>query len=1194
MALMIAIGELQSEMGPDTRISATSDIYSSSSLPVAKPHMTGAWTSWSNFDPNASPDYTAEKKQRFRRWLVSCADEDARLLPEFAMSPWSGRTVDLMAQGTLGSSSTEADKVIAGLVPVASQGVVDGAYAWHVSDESTKARINLYRDPDQNGTLAQMRALLGGHRPDPSVLKGPDGNLLNFMPSDQDAAAFAAAKVTTHKVLDLDQAELLDQAEDKIKPLSHDVTTHSLGVMADVRGGGLKQDLSSIFEMSPDGSMLPTEFTNKKLYESTHGITGVSDPNWSALAGYYNSFRNLTYPDVNPTLAVKPDSTAANPVPAGYNPMPVIAKVDTLFSMVGRPIKDVNWMYSGGTSTGATYDFFVNLIFTPMVTLHNPYNVNISFYSMNVEFINIPVAFNFMLQSASSGPFVSQCMVPGVFESINNMTYAGKRGNKKFVMRLADWTNAKRTMDASPDTFAINGPIVMKPGQTLVFSPYFSATSVLGGVASFYEDSRNLTGERNVAFDWNSHMTASIKAKPTYVPGVGFETCLIVPSHIPTASWNLHLLMRDSNSPYNTGHVTDRFYVEFKVQQPAWYPLNLPNTTRVLAPPSFEINADIQADASSTPVRYTSLKFDYANEPNSKNIKDLYGNRVYRYPPTPGSSLTPMDVAAPWQQPYATQGVYVHPLAIFSAYARTTSGGVYETGKRTPSPNFGNNSKINLLQDGRLAGKPFLFHNASRANFAMNMATEKPAAQAYELNFQPFMSKGDFEGYMDVDINRVPALSGNKTTSGIKSGSYFELPSGPLQTIADFRRSNALSTNYQPYFVQPVGNSLLHPLMSPDKVVESNPAISSNPMLDHSVLANHALYDRFYFSTFATRLAASGTDKPDVVFEQFMNGSKPLASQAFQPYMRAGKTVAMAKAELYSAGVPNNDAYKLAAEYQMIRGPFNVNSTSVQAWKAVLSSMSKSAVATLWARNTSLEATTAQGAVIAPMSLVNGGSISAAALDATKIDNSKTNTWNGYRELSDSQLETLATKIVEQVRLRGPFLSISEFVNRQVGSSGPLALRGALEAAIVDAEINEAQGATSANSFLNQVPIATANLSDPNLYNYKTPEATAGNPAAGAPGWVSQGDLLRILEPSATVRGDTFVIRTYGEALDSKGNVAARAYAEAVVQRFPEYVDTRDRPSINAFTDASAKAANKTFGRRFTLVSFRWLTSNEI
>ena len=87
------------------------------------------------------------------------------------------------------------------------------------------------------------------------------------------------------------------------------------------------------------------------------------------------------------------------------------------------------------------------------------------------------------------------------------------------------------------------------------------------------------------------------------------------------------------------------------------------------------------------------------------------------------------------------------------------------------------------------------------------------------------------------------------------------------------------------------------------------------------------------------------------------------------------------------------------------------------------------------------------------------------------------------------------------------------------------------------------------------------------LYNYKTPEATIGNPAAGAPGWVNQGDLLRILEPDATVRGDTFVIRAYGEAQDAGGNITARAYAEAVVQRVPEYVDPVDRPSLNAYTD---------------------------
>jgi hypothetical protein len=496
-----------------------------------------------------------------------------------------------------------------------------------------------------------------------------------------------------------------------------------------------------------------------------------------------------------------------------------------------------------------------------------------------------------------------------------------------------------------------------------------------------------------------------------------------------------------------------------------------------------------------------------------------------------------------------------------------------------------------LLKDGRLAGKPFLFHNPSRSNFTTNLATEKPSAQAYELNFQPFLSKGDYQDYMDVDdTNRVPSLTGNRTTSGIKSGSYLELPSGPLQTIADFRRSNALTTSFLPHFVQPVGNSLLHPLMSANKVVETDPAITSTQLLDHSVLANHALYDRFYFSTFATR----GGMKPDDVFEQFINGSVPLASQSFQPYLPGGKTVTNAKDDLFASGKPKDGTYKTAAEYQMIRGPFNVNSMNVQAWKAMLASMNKSDVSTLWARTAGLETSNASGVPVTAMSLLNGGANRTAAVDASKIDNEKSNNWNGYRVLTEPELETLATKIVAEVRDRGPFLSMSEFVNRQVGPLGPRTLAGALEAAIAESEINEKQNAAPPDSFLGQVPITVADVSDPKLYNYKTPEATTGNPAAGAPGWVNQGDLLRILEPGATVRGDTFVIRTYGEAQDGSGKVTARAYAEAVVQRMPEYVDPADRPSLNVLADPAAAKANKTFGRRFNVASFRWLSQNEI
>jgi len=1200
LALMLALGDLQKSLGPDRAITATSEILSTSGSTVTKPNTTGVWESWWDFNPNSSPapNYPSQKTSRFRRWLVSSAVPTDRESRSFVTAPWTGKTVELVGNGSLGPNAPATAKVVAGLVPVAKSGVVQGSYAWHVSDESVKVRVNLYRDPGQNTTLAQKRALLAGQRPDPTVLKGTDGKLLTCLPTDLVAAEFAKAAASVDKVIDLDQAELLDAAKGKIKQFRNDVTPYSLGVMADVRGGGLKQDLSSVFEMSTASStLLPSEFNNQKLYQSTQGITGVSDPNWSALASYYNSFRSLATADTNPTFAVKspPTSTTfTDAVPTAYNPVPVIAKVDTIFSLVARPCTDVFWLdgppAKASNNNGAltNYDYFVDLIFTPVVTLHNPYNVNLSFNKMQVTFTNLPVAFNFTLIQGGPGKPSggSQSVVPGTFESLNTMSQKSSRGDKTFVMNIANWADTQPLSANSPTS----GPIVMKPGQTLICGPYFDPAK------SFKSDAG--AGNNTVAYDWYNGLTKSIKAKPSFTPGLGFEVTANTINHMRAgvggggSGWAFLFLRDQSVSPKNSlSTVTDQFYVEYKVQRPSWYPDdNTKNMTS--AAPSFAVAAQLQANPGDALVDYAKLQFDYLDD---STIKNVFNDRVYRYPPT--GSLTGLQMpAAPGGVPYGSQGTYVRPFAIFSAYTRTTNGGVYETGTRTKSAV--DSPQVNLLRDGRLAGKPYLFHNPSQTNFTMNLATEKPGGQAYELNFQPFLSNGDFQDYMDVDAgNRVPCLSGNKTTSGIKSGSYLELPSGPLQTIADFRRSNALTTAYLPQFVQPVGNSLLHPLMSADKVIETSPAISATQLLDQSVLANHALYDRFYFSTFATR----GTTAPDTVFEQFMNGSAPLASQAFQPYVPAGKTVATAKAELFASSKPKDSAYKTAAEFQMIRGPFNVNSTSVQAWKAALAAMNKGEIATLWARTAGLEMKTAGGVAISSMSLLNGGANRNAAVDPTKIDNVRTNDWNGYRELTEPELENLATKIVEEVRNRGPFLSMSEFVNRQVGPVGPLTLSGALEAAIAASEINEKKNAVFPSTYLAQTPITATDLSDVNIYNYKTKDATLGNPAAGSPGWVNQADLLRILEPSATVRGDTFVIRVYGEAQDADGNVTAHAYAEAVVQRVPDYVDPVDRASLNAYDitlpkalASTASATNKAFGRRITLTSFRWLSGNEI
>jgi hypothetical protein len=98
--------------------------------------------------------------------------------------------------------------------------------------------------------------------------------------------------------------------------------------------------------------------------------------------------------------------------------------------------------------------------------------------------------------------------------------------------------------------------------------------------------------------------------------------------------------------------------------------------------------------------------------------------------------------------------------------------------------------------------------------------------------------------------------------------------------------------------------------------------------------------------------------------------------------------------------------------------------------------------------------------------------------------------------------------------------------------------------------------------------------------------------STGIPGWLTQADVLQVLGPLISARSDTFKIRAYGEALSpDTGKVAARAYCEAIVQRMPVYVDPKNAETVR---DAALTPLNKYFGRRFNIISFRWLNANEI
>jgi hypothetical protein len=119
-----------------------------------------------------------------------------------------------------------------------------------------------------------------------------------------------------------------------------------------------------------------------------------------------------------------------------------------------------------------------------------------------------------------------------------------------------------------------------------------------------------------------------------------------------------------------------------------------------------------------------------------------------------------------------------------------------------------------------------------------------------------------------------------------------------------------------------------------------------------------------------------------------------------------------------------------------------------------------------------------------------------------------------------------------------------------------------------------------------------ANQSSFNTTPYPNREnLPVANTGTNIPGWLSQADVLTHLAPSLTVRSDTFVIRSQGEALGPNGNVLATVKLEAVVQRVPLWVDPADDPA--ARISELTSAANQRFGRRFEILSVREVVDDE-
>ncbi len=419
-------------------------------------------------------------------------------------------------------------------------------------------------------------------------------------------------------------------------------------------------------------------------------------------------------------------------------------------------------------------------------------------------------------------------------------------------------------------------------------------------------------------------------------------------------------------------------------------------------------------------------------------------------------------------------------------------------------------------------------------------------------------------GHYVVDTDGEHAFWGYGTSpaTGFSNVVLFDVPRGPILSIGQLQHLNIGSIHDPAYSL---GNSWASVYYDRDEA-------------DFSYRINEATWDRFFFSGY------------DAASHDWLN-------PRIQPTDSA-----------LSADNALLDDPDIIAALLTIEGAFNVNSTSIEAWEAQLASLRRRAISYFDAADTANGIQTYDAGTLAnPVARAPLPTGTAFVADHPS-DGISAEMWKGFRNLTDDEISRLAAQIVYQVKLRGPFLSISDFVNRDLSdesdaSYGPWQM-GALQAALdyrwsrnfdggtypatgINSNLREWIGSTYIIGATKGIHQRVTSATETGLPH---PEATDGQSRSrAAPGYVTQADLLSILGSVVSARSDTFTIRAYGDVENELNGESAYAVCEAIVQRITEPVYPDD---TNPWEPTAA--TKQTLGRKFVITSFRWLDEDEI
>ena len=1116
LSLLLALGELQKQMGPDQRVSARAEIAMEN--PV-NPMWTGAWRTDVE---DSSPS-----------WLVSGGNVDPSV-------PLNDSNSVLLLSPAPSAPGMKAALPVRVPVREAAGGTNRGKMAWWIADEGVKAAV----DPSPTSTPGV------GNLERIAASRAPLASAIHPLGGDFPKAVFGAeGTFDRKKLVSLDTLGLAAGKGDVPRRYFNDLTTGGYGLPVNVKDGGFKTDLSLVFDRAAESSPFvaatlgaapgPVGTFNGATVHQFGSITKPGDfylspsllanvpagvgPNWGMLFNYARLWQfvdgnqsmgclsafhapttNLRYLNWSPYTAADGGDTFSRD---RQNRSSGVSPVVSLFQF---------GLYFGAKRDGSDASgnplYRVQLLMKPTIGFWNPSNVRLRPGNYIFEWATYP-----FLQIRHSAPGT-----------------AGGPGTATQHWLREYWGGG----NVLPDNRGTGGRwfrldvtgMEMQPGEFRLYSTQGRQTHGTN------------TGGLNVQ---------QFSLQPTWDPN-GFFTLDLNNLRIRQGSqvWCDYATMQDSHWP----------------------------GTRAKWPSMAEHFASTwitfrHEGATTSGLTEATDRGGYIHR-----ITNLWNGT---WDESSNRPLTP--------EPITTSGELRHLVERLVDSPEHIGTWRWQMRNSTESDEPGQGLRgwidsnpfalvINPRFDGSSNNAQGIqgWHAASHMTPGTHRISGAGDGQGGNRGLVAVGAQGSPQPQGDIRItNRWQGFGGPGSTvaNGYTHVIARDIPRSPLVSIGQFQHALLSRYNFEPGFV--VGNSYANPRIPLDRVVNENFANQGTnmpgfKMVDTSYEVNERLWDRYFFSTLGRDYLglASGTLDGAFGFENLARGVRRLPNprMAFVPL--AGDTSLDRIVSEAGVNAPRAMASRIAT-----LGAFNVNSTSVEAWMAVLGSMEFSELPTI-NPNTGAVSWQKPGGIRFSRF---GHPVSPVPADGNSKEASF---WQGWRQINDAELRQLAEAIVAEVKSRGPFLSFAEFVNRDPYSDVVEHRRkGALQAAL-DTAIN------------NKIP-ATIAFPANNPPGSRFSEAVAGeNQATGHASYLLQGDLLQNLAPILQVRSDTFRIRGYGEVPGPAGQARARAHCEAIVRRAATYLEPMDRPEVLP-ADLNS-ATNRNFGRRFEIVSFRWLSQEEL